>query len=289
MNTIRLILKPFLLISALLCWSLVQAETPEKVLVLRGPDYSCLLDRGISELGGWKSILKEGQRLVLKPDISVDARPNEGRTTSPVLVEYFTRQCYKNKGRAVFVFDYCFDNWTKCYKNTGIERAAKDGAAKVIPGNHEHFFQEQTIPEASVLKHARIHSSLEPGYLLVSMPVLKTDSETTISGALKNLSGCVLDRRYYQGEQQHRALAEFLYYRQPELTVIDATHLLGQTHSGKKEQVLIISRNVLAADAVACRLNNIDPSMVKHLQIAEGLGFGSLSPGAIEMIEIVLK
>ncbi len=288
MNTFRLILKPFLLILALFCWSVVLAETPEKVLVLRGADYSRLLDRGISELGGWKSILKEGQRLVLKPDISVDARPDEGRTTSPVLVEYFTRQCYKNKGRAVFVFDYCFDNWTRCYKNTGIERAAKDGAAKVMPGNHELFFQEQTIPEASVLSRVRIHSSLEPGYLLVSMPVLKTDAETTICGALKNLSGCVLDRQLYEGEQKHRALAEFLFFRQPELTVIDASNLLGKQSSGQREKVLIISRNVISADAVACRLLQIDPKTVEHLRIAESLGFGNLSADKINQQEILV-
>ena len=267
--------------------SLLPGTGKTKVLVARGKNYQQLFDRAIAEFGGLSHFVKKGTSIVLKPDISRNALPGEGLTTHPLLVEHITKQCYKNDCRAVYVFDRCLDEWTKCYKNSGIERAAKNAAAKVLPGNHELFFREQNIAGASVLTHARIHNALTPECLLMDVPVLKTDAETTISGGLKNLMGCVLDLEFYRQNGFDRCIAEFLYYKKPDLTVIDAGHLLGTVSANIREQVLIISTDVVAADAVACRLLDIDPFTVEHLKIAAELGLGIVSETEIEIKNIV--
>lgn len=267
--------------------SFVSGTGKTKVIVARGNDYQQLFDRTLSEMGGLSRFVKEGTLVVLKPDISRNALPEEGLTTHPLLVKHITKQCYKNKCKAVYVFDRCIDEWTKCYKNSGIERVAKDAAAKVLPGNHELFFREQDIPGASVLTRARIHNALSDGSLLIDVPVLKTDPETIISGGLKNLTGCILDQDFYRQAGANRCIAEFLYYKKPDLTVIDAGHLLSTVSGKSGDHVLIISADVVAADAVACRLMGIDPFTVEHLKIAAELGLGILSDTEIEMKNIV--
>jgi uncharacterized protein (DUF362 family) len=257
-----------------------------KVIVARGNDYQQLFDHALSELGGLSSFVKEGSLVALKPDISRDALPGEGLTTHPLLVKHITKQCYKNKCKAVYVFDHCIDEWTKCYRNSGIERIAKDAAAKVLPGNQELFFREQDIPGAAVLTRARIHNALSNGSLLIDVPVLKTDPETTISGGLKNLTGCILDQNVYRQAGANRCIAEFLYYKKPDLTVIDAGNLLSTVSGKSEEHVVIISADVVAADAVACRLTGIDPLTVEHLKIAAELGLGVLSENEIEVKNI---
>ena len=259
-----------------------------KVFIVRGNNHQQVFDRGIQEFGGFGNFIKKGQSVVLKPDISRNALPEEGLTTNPILVKNIIRQCYKNESGPVFVFDHCIEKWTKCYKNSGIERAAKDAAARVLPGNHESYYREQTIKGASVLTHACIHTSLDPSCLLIDVPILKTDKETTISGGLKNLMGCVLDQDFYRQNGLHRCIAEFLYYKKPELTVIDASHLLKTVSGEKFNAVQIISTDVLAADAVACRLLGVDPHSVEHLNVAASMGFGIISDTEIEMKDITV-
>ncbi len=257
-----------------------------KVVVVRGRQYPAMFDRGLYELGGLSAFIHKGAMIVLKPDISCDALPDEGLTTHPQLVKHITKQCYKSKGRAVYVFDYCFDEWTKCYKNSGIERAAKDVGAKVLPGNHELFFSEREIPGASVLTHTHLHNAFTPSCLLIDVPVLKKDPQTMIFGGLKNLTGCVCNQDLFGQHGADRRIAELLYYKKPTLTVMDAGHLLSPVPGEQAEKVLIISTDVLAADAVACRLLGIDPFSVEHLRIASELGLGTLSEDEIEIKKI---
>lgn len=42
----------------------------------------------------------------------------------------------------VVVFDHTCDDWRKCYKNSGIEDAAKAAKAKVVPANEESYYRK---------------------------------------------------------------------------------------------------------------------------------------------------
>lgn len=259
-----------------------------KVIVARGNDMKGTFDIALQELGGLQNFIDKRRCIAIKPDMGRDAFPEEGQTTNPLLIKHLSRQCYKLESGSVAVFDHCADDWTKCYKNSGIERAAKNSGVKVLPGNHEMYYRERQIHGASVLTHARIHNCVNPSNLMFDVPVLKKDQQTTISGGLKNLMGCVYDWNFYSKNGLDQCLAEFLFYKRPELTVIDAGHLLGTGAGTNSEYVLIASTDVLAADAVACRLMGIDPLKVGHLKIAAGLGFGIIAETEMEVKDISL-
>lgn len=259
------------------------------VVVARGNDVKETFDSAMLEFGGLQRFIEKGHGIVVKPDISTDALPEEGLTTNPQLVKHISRECYRLGSGALSAFDYCLDDWTKCYKNSGIERVAKNSGVKMVPGNYEMYFSERKIEGASVLKQARIHPCVNQNNMLLDIPVLKMDSETTIYGGVRNLMGCVLDRDYYYENGLDRCLAEFLFYKKPELTVIDAGHLLGSAVGKTQEHVFIISTDVLAADAIACRLLGIDPQGIDHLRIAAELGFGIITETEMDVKMINLN
>lgn len=257
--------------------SIPEQSKRTKVVVVRGSDVKEAFGRAMLELGGLKPFIEKGRSIAVKPDMSTDALPEEGLTTDPELIKRISLECYKLGSGPLSVFDYCLDDWTKCYKNSGIERAAKNAGVKVVPGNNEAFYKERTISGASIFAKARIHACAKPNSMLIDVPALKMDAETTISGGLKNLMGCVFDRDLYSKKDLNRCIAEFLFYKKPELTIIDAGHLLGTGDGESREYVYIISTDVLAADATACRMLGIDPLTVDHLRIAAELGFGIIS------------
>ena len=269
--------------------SAIEGSRKTKVVVVRGNDIQDAFDCAMNELGGFQTFIEKGRPIAVKPDMSTDALPEEGLTTNPQLVKYISQQCYKFGSGALSTFDYCLDDWTKCYKNSGIERLAKNAGVKVLPGNHESYFRDREIEGATIFTHARIHASINSNNMLIDIPVLKTDTETTISGAVKNLMGCVFNRDSYYQKGLNRCLAEFLFYKKPELTVIDAGRLLGGKGVKSTDFVLIVSADVLAADAVACRMLGIDPQSVEHLRVAAELGLGIISETEMDVKTIDLK
>ena len=72
------------------------------------------------------------------------------RTWQPIqillLVKRIIEHCFKAGAKEVYVFDHTCDNWVNCYRNSGIEKAAKSAGAKVVPANSESYYQEIEIP-----------------------------------------------------------------------------------------------------------------------------------------------
>lgn len=252
-------------------------SSKSKVLVVKAGNLTEAFDRAIKEFGGMENYISNREKVILKPDMSINVTPDKKLTTNPELVAHIVKSCYELKSRGVFVFDHCKDEWTKCYKNSGIERLAKDANAKVFPGNHPLFFYEVENKNAITLKKLQLHKQFQNYNYLFNIPVFKPDSETTIASGVKNLMGCVLNWEDYYKNRLHRCLAEFLYLKQPDLTIIDASNIA--------DNCLIASTDVVAADAVACRMAGIDPSKVQHLKIASDLKLGNIAEEKIEVIK----
>jgi len=256
-----------------------------KVVVARGSDIQKLLDKALAEFGGIESFMKHNN-VVIKPDISRNAHPSAGLTTDPNLVKYLIRSCYTGDPGVIFVIDHCVDEWTKCYKNSGIERVAKDESAKVYPGNSKYFYREKTVTGGKALKKIHVHQTIVESGVLINVPILKNDPYSGISGGLKNLKGCVNDWDFYQTNGLDQCIAEFLYFKKPELTIIDASKMINNLSDKKYPYVLIVGTNVVATDATACRLVGIDPEQVEHLKIASTLGFGSLREEDVRVVNV---
>lgn len=256
---------------------LATTSNKSKVLLVKADDLITAFNRAIKEFGRLEKYISNRERIILKPDMSVDATPDKKLTTNPQLIAHIVKSCYDLRSRGVFIFDHCKDEWTKCYKNSGIERLAKDANAKVYPGNHPLFFHEIENPKAGTLKKLQIHKQFDNYNYLFNVPIFKPDTETTVASGVKNLMGCVLNWDDYYKNGLHRCLAEFLYFKQPELTIIDASNIA--------DNCIIVSTDVVAADAVACRMAGIDPEEIEHLKIASDLKLGYLSKEMIEVVE----
>ena len=105
-------------------------DKPDLVAVMGG-EPEAMFRRAISELGGMKQFIKPGQKVVVKPNIGWDKVPELAGNTNPKLITEIIKQCFAAGAKEVTVFDHTCDDWQKCYKNSGIEAAAKEAGAKV--------------------------------------------------------------------------------------------------------------------------------------------------------------
>lgn len=134
-------------------------SNPDLVAVMGGEPEE-MFRRAISELGGMKQFVKPGQKVVVKPNIGWDKVPELAGNTNPKLIEEIVRQCFAAGAKEVVVFDHTCDDWQKCYKNSGIEAAAKKAGAKVMPAHLESYYKPIDLPKGKKMKKAKVHEAI---------------------------------------------------------------------------------------------------------------------------------
>lgn len=268
-------------------------QVPDLVAVMGGSPDS-MFDKGIAALGGITNFVKKGQSVVIKPNMAWDRPPEFAANTNPLLVKRIVEHCLRAGASKVYVFDNATHNWVKAYKNSGIEKAAKDAGAKIVPGDSESYYQEVSIKGAVVLKTTKVHELLLDSDVFINVPVLKHHSSTTMTAALKNLMGAVWDRKWWHSNNLHQCIADFgLFEKKPNLNVIDCYNVMmrngpqGVTAadvSNMKAQ--IISADMVAADAAAARMLKNEPGRIDYIPLANKLGVGEMDLSAINISRI---
>lgn len=264
---------------------LAQSDTKAVDLVaIRGGMPDVMFDRGIAAMGGMQQFVKKGQTVVIKPNIGWDKAPEFAANTNPLLVKQIIKHCMDAGAKAVYVFDHTCHEWTKCYSNSGIEKASKDAGAKVVPGNAESYYQAVKIGNGKKLRETKVHELMMSTDVLINVPILKHHSSTNVSLAMKNLMGCVWDRGYYHKNDLNQCIADFLYFRKPDLNVIDAYNAMSQNgpvgvglNDVVNLQAQIISTDIVAADAASVKFLNRNPEDIGHIVAAQKMGFGTMN------------
>ena len=240
------------------------------LISVMGASPADMYKKGMEAMGGLGNFVKEGDIVVIKPNILLDATPEQHLTTNPGLLKTIVAQCYEAGARLVTIFEHTESTWTKCYKNSGIERAGKDAGARVSPANHRQYYTEVTNDKAQNLKNTELHKALAGANVLINLAVANTKNGG-FSGAIKNLWGCVWDKNSYHKLGMENCLAEFLYYKKPKLNITEF-----YAPDGGSE--LIISEDIVASDSYIFLKNNKTVPGHMHISIAQKLGFGKLYP-----------
>jgi uncharacterized protein (DUF362 family) len=240
-----------------------------------------MFEKGIASLGGMKAFIKPNQTVVIKPNIGWDALPEKGANTNPKLVGKIVEHCLRAGAKTVYVFDNTCDNWQKCYSNSGIEKAAKDAGAKVVTGKSDGMYHEVEIKQGKVLKKAKVHELILSSDVFINVPTLKHHGSTSLSIAMKNLMGIVLDRGYWHRNNLSQCIADFPTFRKPDLNIVDAYRVMkknGPQGVSIEDTVVmkaqLISKDIVAIDAAATKLFGADPKSIEHIVKAYEMGLG---------------
>jgi len=273
-----------------------QTNNNPDLVAVRGADLVTMYKRGIEEIGGMSRFVKQGQRVVVKPNIAWDVSPERAGNTNPELVKAIIESCYDAGAREVLAFDHTCDNWQRTYENSGIADAVEAAGGRILPGNEERYFQEVDIPGGKTLTKAKVHELILESDLYINVPVLKHHGGATLTVAMKNLMGVVWDRGYYHRNDLHQCIADFcLFEPKPTLNIVDAYYVMTQngprgtsTSDLTTMESLLISPNMVAIDSACAQLYGADPRDIGHMRIADELGIGKIDLGEYKVERIYL-
>jgi uncharacterized protein (DUF362 family)/Pyruvate/2-oxoacid:ferredoxin oxidoreductase delta subunit len=236
----------------------------------------------LEPLGGMKAIVQPGQRVLLKPNLLGPFAVERGVTTHPSVVRAAILLAREAGGR-VFVGDSpAMGPLAAIAKACGLEPVLAETGAELLDFAEA---QEFDVPAYRIGPRLKLAKALSQVDVVITLPKLKTHGQMTMTAALKNQYGCIpgaLKSQWHFRLQQPEWLASLILdinrVVRPALAIVDAVIAMeGQGPSSghlRPLGALLASRDLAAADTLACHLIGLDPMRVPVLAAARGQNFG---------------
>lgn len=270
------------------------------MVAVMGGEPEVMFRSAIKAMGGMSKFVKKGYKVAIKPNIGWDKTPEMAGNTNPKLVKEVIKQCFDAGAKEVVVFDHTCDDWRKCYKNSGIEDAAKEAGAKVLPAHEESYYRTISLPNAQNLKTAKVHEAILDSDVWINIPILKNHGGAKMTISMKNLMGIVWDRGYFHANNLQQCIADIsTLSKRPVLNVVDAYRVMksnGPRGKSASDVVLakglFVSQDMVAVDTAAVKFFSQITDMrledVAHIANASKLKVGNMNLDKMKIKRIKL-
>jgi len=108
-----------------------QTSLPD-LAVIQGESPALLVKEAVSAVGGINRFVSKGDKVLLKPNIGWDRKPEQGACTNPEIVKTLVELCFNAGAKEVKVMDNPCNPARRTYVRSGIAKAAKEAGAKVL-------------------------------------------------------------------------------------------------------------------------------------------------------------
>jgi len=241
------------------------------------------------ELAGLGDCIAAGDRVLIKPN----HHGAEGFTSAAVM-RAAARWAFAQDAGEVWIGDgpnWAMTDTTAYFKSTGLRAVCDETGARALNFHAGEFvvFRPESPDLPETIGFSRYVYDAE---VVINLPVMKTHFNTLVTLGIKNLKGCLrpIDKKTLHEMELHSALAEVARLLRPRVTatVIDATTAYEGMGPASGTPValglLIASRDILAADSVACNLMGIDPQQARLIRFCAERGVGEMDLGKIEVV-----
>jgi uncharacterized protein (DUF362 family) len=270
----------------------VPASDQVYLAVARGGDPAAITKAALSAVGGIERFVKSGNDVIIKPNICVDYHtPEYAATTNPIVVATLVTLCLGAGARRVRVMDTPLGGTPEsAYAITGIGDAVR-AAGGVMEVMSPAKFVKSTIPNGKDLTSWDVYQDLLQADVLINVPIAKHHSLARLSLGCKNLLGAVGTPNMIHRNLGQR-IADLTSLIRPTLTVVDAVRILtahgptgGSLNDVKQTNTVIVSHDIVAADAYAATLFNLTGADIAYVQAAADMGLGTLKLDSIKVRE----
>ncbi|NCB92537.1 MAG: DUF362 domain-containing protein [Clostridia bacterium] len=240
---------------------------------------------GISLLGGWESLIRKEEKILLKPNLVRKAEVSRAVITHPAVVGAVARLLRENGYEHLGCGDSCgVGDARKVMEGTGMDTLLDQYDVTV-----------EDFGKASMVDDFYLARPVQEADALINLCKMKTHALERVTGGVKNLYGCISGFHKAQGHTRYpnadsfaRMLIELNQKIRPRLCIMDAVVAMegnGPTSGDPIPMNLImIGTDPVAVDSVFCHLVHLKPELVPTNIHGERMGLGQWKE---EMIQIL--
>jgi uncharacterized protein (DUF362 family) len=253
------------------------------------------LQRALAALGGIERFVKRGDRVLLKVNAAFASPASLGATTHPELAAELIRLCLKAGAASVVVTDNPINAPDSCFALSGLaEATARAGGRLIVPRDPD--FLPSSVPNARLLRDWPVlRRPLEGITKLIGVAPVKSHNRAVASMTMKNWYGLLGGRRNQFHQDIHGIVSELSSLVRPTFVVLDGTESMmangptgGSLDDLKATRTLVVSTDMVAADAFGCSLLDKAPADLPYLRLAEARGSGRVDFEALHPLRISL-
>ncbi|MFC1951733.1 DUF362 domain-containing protein [Chloroflexota bacterium] len=250
------------------------------------------IEAGIKLLGGISNFVKEGEKILIKPNVLIGTSPEKCVCTHPSVFRAVGIILKKERVILSYGDSSGFGKSEANMKRAKLKQVAEELGIMLADFNKG---QAVTHKEALLNKRFVIANGVLESDGLVSLPKLKTHGLTRFTGAIKNQFGCVpgLGKSQFHVKMADpldfaKMLVDLNTLIKPRLYIMDGIMAMegNGPRSGKSKKlgVLLFSNDPVAIDSIACRIINLDPEHVPTSIPGENAGLGTYHYENIEVV-----
>jgi len=244
-------------------------------------DVSDALMVGINLLGGVQSLTSKNEKLLLKPNVLLGDNPDRGSTTHPAFFEGVAKLFSSADGDLFYGDSPGFGSPQSAIRTSGLKAAADSlgmELADFVNG------EDVPYPQGKLMKQFHLAKGLLEVDGIINLPKFKTHGLTRLTGAVKNLFGCLpgvqkagLHARLQEENRFAEMLVDLAAFISPRLHIMDG--VMGMEGNGPRNGrlrsvgVILFSTNPHALDHCVARIMNLYPSLVPTLKVAQDRGY----------------
>ncbi len=250
------------------------------------------IEAGIDLLGGITHYVKEGEKILIKPNVLIGTNPEKCVCTHPSVFRAVGVILKKAKVTVYYGDSSGFGRSITNMKKAKLKRVADELGIMLAD-----FDRGQPTTHNGALSNKRfvIANGVLEADGLISLPKLKTHGLTRLTGAIKNQFGCVPGLRKSQFHVKMadpfdfaKMLIDLNMLIKPRLYIMDGIIAMegNGPRSGKPKKlgVLLFSNDPVAIDSIACRIIDLNPEYVPTSIAGEDAGLGTYHYDNIEVI-----
>jgi uncharacterized protein (DUF362 family) len=231
------------------------------------------------------SMIPKDAQIGIKPNLVV-AKPHEtGATTSPVmvaaLIEYLQQHGHKNI--VIFEGSWIGDDTKRAFHICGYEKISREYGVPLIDMKDDAYEKVQAGPIEMEIGKTALNMDF-----FISMPVLKGHCQTMVTGALKNMKGCLSDRekRHFHLLGLHKPIAYVNTILHPDFILVDG--LCGDLDFEEGGNPVPMNRifcglDPVLVDSYIASTMGYAPEEIGYIKLAAQLGVGTSDLGAAKV------
>lgn len=220
--------------------------------------------------------------VLIKPNIVIPAKPGSAVVTDFNLVRYIIKYLKEINVKRIIIAEAPGLNVdvNLAFEISGFLKLAQQEKVEILDLENAEYVEKPWKFGAIKIPEVFFDS------YYINVPKLKTHMQTIVTLGLKNQKGIIKSeykKKFHTAWGLDEPIAELARVIKPDLTIVDGIVGIegdGPLLQGKKNKsnAIIIGKDVVAVDAVACRIMGIDPFSVGHIHNAFKLKIGEINP-----------
>ena len=245
--------------------------------------------KAVEMVGGFKNLINEKRSVLIKPNLVWPEKSGTGITTDSRVIEAVTKLVLEYYPKRVVIGEGCGlgyfvrearerDTMIN-FRVSGTMDVAERLGVDLIDLNKDDKV-EVKVPNAFVMKKFRVAKTALDADVRISVPVLKTHSQSTITCSLKNMKGALpgVEKRLTHKLGLERGIVDLNMVIKPHFALVDAIRgmqgIWRHPQDTVKMDLILAGSDPVAVDSVCSRLMGFDPSKILYLKLAQEANLG---------------